>query len=238
VLTAALLAAVAGLLSLLSPCVLPLLPAIIASAFAGHRHGPTYLAFGIALSFAGMGLLTAIAGRWLIFDPEWLRLGTAFIMVISGVVLLAPPVQAQLGIILAPLASAFSPRVSRTGTGASGQFTLGLLLGAVWSPCVGPTLGAAIVLAARGEDLVAVATTMFAFGLGAGLPLFLLSLLPRERFLAARTSLLRTHQMGKLAIGAAMTLAGLVVLSGADRILEARLVSLMPVWLVALTTRF
>lgn len=178
-LTAALLAAVAGLLSLLSPCVLPLLPAVIASAFAGHRHGPAYLAFGLALSFAGMGLLTAITGRWLIFDTEWLRLGGAILMVIAGVILLSLPVQVRLATALAPFASAFAPWMARGGTRASGQFALDVLLGAVWSPCVGPTLGAAIVLAARGDDLASVATTMLAFGLGAGLPLFLLSLLPR-----------------------------------------------------------
>ena len=57
----------------------------------------------------------------------------------------------------------------RAGAGLPGQFGLGLLLGAIWSPCVGPTLGAASVLAAKGENLGQVALTMLVFGIGAGL---------------------------------------------------------------------
>ena len=60
------------------------------------------------------------------------------------------------------------------------QFLLGLLLGAVWSPCVGPTLGAASILAARGENLGEVALTMVAFGIGAAVPLIAIGLLSRE----------------------------------------------------------
>jgi cytochrome c-type biogenesis protein len=64
--------------------------------------------------------------------------------------------------------------------GLSGQFLLGLLLGVVWSPCVGPTLGAASILAAKGENLGQVAITMIAFGIGAAVPLIAIGLLSRE----------------------------------------------------------
>jgi cytochrome c-type biogenesis protein len=57
------------------------------------------------------------------------------------------------------------------------------MLGAVWSPCVGPTLGAASILAAQGSDLGLVGATMLSFGVGAGLPLAALSLLSREAML-------------------------------------------------------
>jgi len=67
--------------------------------------------------------------------------------------------------------------------GLGGQFLLDLLLGAVWSPCVGPTLGAVSILAAKGENLGQVALTMIAFGLDAALPLILFGLLSREALL-------------------------------------------------------
>ena len=60
------------------------------------------------------------------------------------------------------------------------EWIIGLLLGAVWSPCVGPTLGAASILAAKGENLGQVALTMLAFGVGAALPLLVIGLLSRE----------------------------------------------------------
>src|SRR5258708_1652562 len=73
--------------------------------------------------------------------------------------------------------------------GLSGQFGVGLLLGTVWSPCVGPTLGAASVLAAQGKNLGAVALTMLIFGLGAGLPLMLFGSMSRHLFLPCRAAL-------------------------------------------------
>ena len=67
----------------------------------------------------------------------------------------------------------------RACSGLAGQFAVGLLLGAVWSPCVGPTLGAASLLASQGKDLPQVALTMVVFGIGAAVPLILLGLLSR-----------------------------------------------------------
>ena len=76
------------------------------------------------------------------------------------------------------------------GAGSTGQVSVGLLLGAVWSPCVGPTLGAASILAAQGRDLGVVGATMLSFGLGAGLPLAALGLLSREAVLRWRSRMM------------------------------------------------
>jgi cytochrome c-type biogenesis protein len=75
--------------------------------------------------------------------------------------------------------------------GLSGQFALGVLLGVVWSPCVGPTLGAASVLAAQGKNLGSAAATMIAFGIGAAAPLIVLGLLSREALMRWRDHLLK-----------------------------------------------
>jgi cytochrome c-type biogenesis protein len=122
--------------------------------------------------------------------------------------------------------------------GLSGQFALGLLLGAVWSPCVGPTLGAASVLAAKGENLGQVGLTMLAFGVGAGLPLILLGMLSREALMRWRTKLLQAGSRGKMLLGAVLIAAGALVLTGLDKRLEAAAVEAMPAWLTALTTRY
>lgn len=70
--------------------------------------------------------------------------------------------------------------------GLAGQFGVGVLLGAVWTPCIGPTLGAASALAAQGRDLVQVAVTMLLFAIGTAIPLLLLGLLSREAMLRWR----------------------------------------------------
>ena len=93
-------------------------------------------------------------------------------------------------------------------TGLAGQFGLGLLLGAVWSPCVGPTLGAASLLAAKGENLGQVAITMLAFGIGAALPLMLLGFLSREAMMRWRGRLMEAGRGGKTLLGVLLLAIG------------------------------
>jgi len=119
-----------------------------------------------------------------------------------------------------------------------GQFGLGLLLGAVWSPCVGPTLGAASVMAARGENLAQVTATMTAFGIGAALPLLVIGSLSRERLSRWRDRMLGAGKSGKAILGGLLIAIGSLVVTGLDKRLEAALVDFSPVWLTTLTTRF
>src|SRR5262249_30712656 len=109
---------------------------------------------------------------------------------------------------------------------------------AVWSPCVGPTLGAASLLAAQGRDLPQVGATMLMFGLGAAAPLLLLGLLSRKVLLHWRQRLFSAGQSLKAALGVLLIAIGVLVLTGLDKSLETALVDLSPQWLTDFTTRF
>ena len=122
--------------------------------------------------------------------------------------------------------------------GLGGQFLLGLLLGAVWSPCVGPTLGAASILAAKGENLGEVALTMVAFGIGAAVPLIAIGLLSREALSRWRGRLMEAGKGGKVLLGGVLVAIGLLVATGLDKRLETFLVDASPGWLTGLTTQF
>jgi cytochrome c-type biogenesis protein len=122
--------------------------------------------------------------------------------------------------------------------GLKGQFALGLLLGAVWSPCVGPTLGAASVLAAQGKDLGQVALVMLVFGLGAALPLLLIGMLSRAAMLRWRNRLMEAGKGGKMLLGGLLVAVGLFIVTGLDKRLETIIVQASPAWLTELTTRF
>jgi cytochrome c-type biogenesis protein len=111
-------------------------------------------------------------------------------------------------------------------------------LGAVWSPCVGPTLGAASLSAAQGRDLSLVGMTMFAFGLGAALPLLALGVVSREAMMRWRNQLLAASHGAKVALGGLFIVIGLLVLLGIDKKVETLLVDASPQWLTDLTTRF
>jgi cytochrome c biogenesis protein CcdA len=232
-------AILAGILSTLSPCVLPLLPIILGAAVSEHRFGPVALAGGLALSFAAIGLFVATIGYGIGLDAGVFRIGGALLLITIGVVLLVPRLQTQFAAAAAPVSGWTEQRFGAIETtGLRGQFGLGLLLGAVWSPCVGPTLGAASVLASQGKDLTQVTLVMLAFGAGAALPLLLLGMLSREALLHWRSRLMEAGKGGKMLLGGLLVVLGLVIATGVDKRLETLLVEASPDWLTELTTRF
>ena len=233
------LALLAGILSTLSPCVLPLIPIVLGAALGGHRFGPIALAAGLALSFVVIGLFVATIGFAAGLGQEVFRAAAAVLLIGAGIVLLMPRLQMQFAAAAAPVGNwAQAQTFALAGYGWSGQFLIGLLLGAVWSPCVGPTLGAASVLAARAENLTYVALTMIAFGIGAALPLLAIGMMSREALLRWRSRMLSAGSGGKTAMGALLLGVGLLILTGFDKRIEIALVDLSPDWLTQLTTRF
>jgi cytochrome c-type biogenesis protein len=233
------LAAIAGVLSTLSPCVLPLLPVVLGAAATEHRAGPAALAAGVAVSFTALGLFVATIGFAIGLDGAWFRNVAAVLLLAIGAILMVPALQMRLSAAAGPLSNWIEQRFGGTFTqGLAGQFALGLLLGAVWAPCVGPTLGAASILAAKGENLGEVAATMAVFGLGAALPLLLLGMLSRQAMIAWRGRLLGAGGKGKIILGGVLALVGLLILTGLDKRIETALVEASPAWLTELTTRF
>lgn len=233
------LAALAGVLSVLSPCVLPLLPIVLGAAAAEHRWAPAALAIGVAVSFSVLGLFLSTIGYAVGLDAGLFRLIAAAVLLAVGLVLLVEPLQVRLAAAGSPIGNYVEEVVGEFSTkGWRGQFLLGLMLGAIWAPCVGPTLGAASVLAARGENLGQVALTMALFGIGAALPLLLLGVLSREAMLRWRGRLLGAGSGGKTLLGILLVAIALLILTGLDKSLEAALVEASPAWLTELTTRF
>jgi cytochrome c-type biogenesis protein len=233
------LAALAGVLSTLSPCVLPLLPIVLGAALTEHRFGPIALAAGVALSYVAVGLFVATVGFSIGLDQDIFRNVAAALLIVIGAVLLLPRLQSQLAVAAGPFGNwAHAQAGGMSTSGLTGQFALGLLLGAVWSPCVGPTLGAASVLAAQGKDLGTVALTMIAFGVGAAVPLIALGMLSREALMHWRDRLIKAGKTGKYALGVLLLAFGLLILSGLDKTLETALVNASPAWLTQLTTRY
>jgi cytochrome c-type biogenesis protein len=233
------LAFAAGVLSILSPCVLPILPIVLGAAGSEHRWGPAALAMGLAVSFVAVGLFVATVGYSIGLDSELFRNVAAALMIAVGVILLVPRFQERLALAGAALATWSDRHFGALQQGGlSGQILIGLLLGAVWSPCVGPTLGAASILAAQGRDLGGVAATMLAFGLGAALPLAAFGFLSREALLRWRTHLISGGAHVRMLFAIVLVAIGVMVLTGLDKSIETFAVNESPQWLTDLTTRF
>lgn len=233
------LAFLAGVLSIFSPCVLPLVPLVFGAAAAKHRYAPVALTIGLACSFVLVGLLIATVGHSVGLDVDTIRYVASFLIVLVGAVLLIPSLQHWLEGVLSPIAAWADGRVVRAnGERLGTHFLMGALLGAAWSPCVGPTLGAASLLAAQGRDLSQVAFVMLAFGVGAALPLLMLGLLSQKTLAGWRGHISSAAIRLKSVLGGVLVVLGVLVITGADKVVETTLVGISPAWLTDLTTRF
>ncbi len=230
---------VAGALSTLSPCVLPLVPVLIASAVNAHRWGALALGVGLALSFTFIGIFLATVGASLGLDPDTFRTVGAVILAMFGLILLVPQLQDVFSSATGALSNSGNQLLARvTFEGFTGQFFVGLLLGVVWSPCVGPTLGAATTLASQGRDLGQIGLLMVIFGIGAAAPLVLLGSLSRASLTKVRGRLLNAGKYGKQLFGFVMLGLGALIATGVDKSFEAWILDQTPDWLTAITTKY
>jgi cytochrome c biogenesis protein CcdA len=228
------LAFAAGMLTILSPCVLPLAPIVIASARARDSRGPLALGLGLALAFGVVGGVLASLG--VVFgDSAMARATSAAIMVAIGAALLFPSIGRAL-----ERRAGFASRGTELfrhrlpNPGLVGQIATGVVLAFAWAPCAGPILGAALLLGASGGSRAAVISTMTAYGLGAAGALIAVGYGIGR--LASKARVAAAGARGRLALGAAFALTGAAILTGLDRPVEAALASAMPGWLVTLAT--
>lgn len=229
----------AGVLSTLSPCVLPLVPVLIAAAVSAHRWGALALGAGLALSFTLVGIFLATLGASLGLDPDAFRIVGAVLLAAFGLILLVPKLQDLFARVTGALSNSGNQLLlSMTIGGLAGQFIVGALLGVVWSPCVGPTLGAATTLASQGKDLGQIALLMLIFGLGAAAPLVLLGGLSRASMMRIRGRLLRVGKYGKQLFGVALLILGVLIATGVDKTFETWILNQTPEWLTAVTTKY
>ena len=233
------LAFLAGMLSTLSPCVLPLIPVLVASANDAHRGGIWALGAGLALTFSVVGLYLATAGASIGLDPESFRILGAVMLALFGILLVSPQLQSRFAIATAGAGQlGHSLLESVRPDGLKGQFIVGALLGLVWSPCVGPTLGAATTLASQGRDLAPIAVMMFLFGLGAATPLVVLGSLSRASLQRVRGRLISSGQRGRQYLGVLMLLVSVLIFTKLDKSLESWFLDHLPAWFTELSVRF
>lgn len=234
-----LLALLAGALSILSPCVLPLVPIVLAAAATSNRLGPLALGAGLVLFFVAIGSFVATVGVEIGVGIDVFRLAGAVVMVVFGLVLAIQPLQRAFERLATPL-QAVAGRVTAgvAPSGLAGQFLVGALLGTVWSPCIGPTLGAAIVLASQGKDIGQATLTMFLFGIGTALPLVLIGTASHQTMSRWRKRITEAGHLGHVILGVMLLVLGTLILTGVDRYLETKLLQITPHWVSTLLSSF
>jgi len=229
----------AGLLTLINPCVLPVLPIVLATALQVNRFGPIALAAGMGLAFVSLGIIVSAFGAALGIHPETISRTAAFLMIGFGVVLLVPRDVVSFSWLIDSVSShADSQLNSMDQSGLRGQFFAGVLLGALWSPCIGPTLGGAIALASGGGSLLWSTSIMISFAVGVSNVIFLLAYGTRS-ILKRRKRLMRNLSVSARNIfGWILILVGMMILFKVHHMFEIWAVQNLPFWLQDLSVRY
>ena len=159
-----------GLLTILSPCVLPILPLIISRSFQSHRFGPVMLVLGLVSGFAVAGSLLGIASSWLTGFANFLRDLAVGLLLGLGLLSMFPSLSYRI-FSRWQFGKSWEPQRSSLWS----EFWIGTQLGLLWTPCAGPALGSILVLAAVQKEILGALTLLTAYGLGAGIPLLLIA---------------------------------------------------------------
>lgn len=222
----------AGLLTLINPCVLPVLPIVLAGALQASRFGPLALAAGMSLSFVALGLLVTVAGYTLGLTEDMISQAGAVMMIGFGLVLMTPALSERFATATAGVSSQADTTLDDVGRdGLSGQFLGGALLGAVWSPCIGPTLGGAISLASQGKSIPWAAAIMIAFALGVSTIILTLGYGARAAIMRRQALMRLVAQKSRPLMGVVFVLVGIAILFRFHHVVEAWAVRNLPAWL-------
>lgn len=222
----------AGLLTLINPCVLPVLPIVLVSALNADRYGPVALAAGMSVSFVTFGLFVTAFGSAIGLTQDMIAQAGAVLMILFGIVLVVPVFARQFEMATAGLSAGADSRMNiMDASGKKGQFLGGLLLGAVWSPCIGPTLGGAIALASQGQNLGYAGLIMVFFAMGVSTLIIGLGLGAREAIRTRAQALRGIAERSKPILGVTFIAVGLMLFLKFHHIIEAWALQVMPIWL-------
>lgn len=165
------LAIFAGILTVLSPCVLPILPSLVARSLTSHPFGPLALIAGLIVSFAAVGSLLGVTASWLNFAAIFLKNAAVVMLLLAGLSAIFPLWNYRLSSYL-PLGK-WLKEPQRLGL--LGEFCLGTQLGLLWTPCAGSVLGSILIVAAVKHDIVSAFFLLTLYGIGASIPLVCLA---------------------------------------------------------------
>jgi len=229
----------AGILTALSPCVLPLLPMVVGGAMQRHRAAPLLMGIGMTTAFAVAGWMLGALGPALEVDAEWVHQAAAVSLIVFGLALWVDPLANLVSRLVQPLALSADRLAGSVGhESPAAALFFGGLLGLAWSPCAGPMLVSSLALVATGRDAGLGALLLGMFGLGAATPLVLAAYASRAGFARLKgwalghSSGLR-HGFGLLAMA-----SGIFIATGLDKLIAARILAILPDTWMELITRY
>lgn len=217
----------AGLVTILAPCIWPILPIVLSAGATGGEKKPLGIVTGLAVSFMLIILAMASLVKVIPFDPDALRIFAVIIIGFLGFTLIVPALGARLEALVSRLGGLGGRFTHNSGTGFGSGFVVGFALGIVWSPCAGPILATIATLAATQAVSFNVVLITFAFVAGVAVPLFILAVLGQKVLAKTRFFSRYTKHIQQI-FGAIMILAALAIYTGYDRTLQTKILDSFP----------
>ncbi len=225
----------AGIITVLSPCILPILPIILSSSIGGHPSGysrPIGVVTGFIASFTFFTLFLTTIVRALGIPADTLRVVSIIVIASFGISLLIPAFQLFVERLFSRLASFMPAGQNRTGFG--GGLLIGLSVGLLWTPCVGPILASVISLALTGTVTLDAFLITLSYALGTAIPMFLI-ILGGQNALRRVPFLLRNLANIQKGFGVIMVLTAIAIFFNFDRTFQTIILKSFPQYGAGLT---
>ena len=217
-----------GLVTILAPCIWPVLPIVLSSSLASKGHQrPLGITLGVMLSFTIFTLSVSYLIRIFHLDPNILRIFAVVVIGGLGVTMVIPALNGKFEVMVSRLANIFGQNTSGQGSGFLPGLITGLSLGLVWSPCAGPILATIATLAAVGQVNLDVIFVTLAYVIGIGIPLFAFAyggqlVVSKTRGISQYTG--RIQQI----FGVIMILAAVAIYTNYDKTVQLQLLNKFP----------
>ncbi len=226
-----LFAFISGLVTILAPCIWPILPIILSSTSTGGRLKPLGITLGIMISFGFFLLATSFIVRLFNIDPNIFRTFAVIIIFLLGLSMIIPAFSGFLESMVGRLTSKFGSGMSNpeTNHGFSGGFITGLSLGVIWAPCAGPILASIATLSIVGRVNLEVFLVTFFYILGLGIPLFLFAYGGRRLILKSRIFSPFTGRIQQI-FGVLMILTAIAIYTNFDKTVQVKLLEVFPAY--------
>jgi cytochrome c biogenesis protein CcdA/thiol-disulfide isomerase/thioredoxin len=185
------LAYLGGVLTIVSPCILPVLPFVFARADHPFARSGLPMLIGMAATFAGVATLAAVAGGWAVEANQYGRSAAIVLLALFGLTLLLPSLADRLARPFVALGARLSERAENSGAagGVLSSLLLGVATGFLWAPCAGPVLGLILTGAALQGASIETSLLLLTFAAGAATSLALALLIGGRVFAAMKRSL-------------------------------------------------
>lgn len=223
----------AGIVTILSPCILPVLPIVLSGSVGGDKRKPLGIVTGFILSFTFFTLFLSTIVKATGLPADTLRFISIIIILLFGISLLVPQVQALIERAFSTLANR-SSHTQQPQNGFTGGVIVGLSLGLLWTPCVGPILASVISLALTGSVTGTALFITLAYAIGTAIPMLAITYGGRQLLQKVPWLLTNTATIQKV-FGILMILTAIAIFFNIDRQFQTYILQTFPQYGTGLT---